>query len=62
MAIDSAKDCAVGDLRVGEPLAKRFDWARIFVLAKRDRDFIAGLLLIGFRTGYVDHNAGIRKA
>ena len=49
-------------LALAEPFAKRFDWAGLLVLAKRDRDLVAGLLLIGFRAGYVDHEAGIRKA
>ena len=62
VTVDSAKDGALGDLGGGEPFAERFDWAGIFVFAKRDRDLVAGLLLVGFRARYVDHESGIRKA
>lgn len=48
MTIDSAKGCAFGDVGGGKPLAKRSDRAGIIVLAKRNRDLIVGLLLIGF--------------
>jgi hypothetical protein len=61
VTIDSAEDGALNDFCGGEPFAERFDRAGIVVLAKRDRDLVAGLLLIGFRAGYVDHEAGIRK-
>jgi len=32
------------------------------MVAERDRDFIVGLFLIGFRTRHVDHESGILKA
>jgi hypothetical protein len=62
VTIDCAKDIALNNVGSGKPLAKRLYRASLFVLAKRDRDLVAGLLLIGFRTGYVDYEAGIRKA
>jgi hypothetical protein len=49
VTIDSAKDCTFGHVGCLEPLAKRSDRAGIIVLVKRDRDFFADLLLIGFR-------------
>jgi hypothetical protein len=60
--IDSAKEGALGNVGGGKPSAKRLYRASLIVLAKRDRDFVTGLLLIGFRTGHVDHETGIRKA
>ena len=62
VTIDAAEDRAFVDVGSGKPFAERSDRAGIVVFAKRDRNFFAGLLLIGFRTGYVDHHAGIRKA
>ena len=44
-------DCAKDRARCGgsgKPLAKRLYRACLLVLAKRDRDFVAGLLLIRF--------------
>jgi hypothetical protein len=48
VTIDSAKNCALGNLGSGKLLPKRLYWAGIVVLAKRDCDLVAGLLLIGF--------------
>src|ERR1039458_5427763 len=62
VTIDCAKDGALGNVGSGKPLAKRLYWASLLVLAKRDGDLIAGLLLVGFRTRYVDHESGVRKA
>ena len=62
VTVDCAKDCARGYVGSGKPVATRLYWASPLVLAERDRDFFAGLPLIGFRTRYVDHDTGIRKA
>lgn len=48
VTIDSAEYCALGDLGAGELFAECFNRARIFLFAKRNRDLITGLLLIGF--------------
>jgi hypothetical protein len=48
VTVHSAKYGAFFDIGCLEPLAKRSDRARVFVLAKNDRDLFAGLFLIGF--------------
>ena len=48
VTINSAEDRAVGDVSLGKPFTERSDRAGIVVLAKRDRDLVPGLLLIGF--------------
>ena len=58
VTIDSAEDGAFGDVRSGQPFAQRPDRARILVLAKRDRDLVAGLLLVGLRARHADHKSG----
>jgi len=61
VTVDCTKGCSRSNVGFGKPLAKCLDRASLLVLAKRDRDFVAGLLLIGFRTAYVDHESGIRE-
>lgn len=48
VTIDSAKDRAFGYVGGAEIFAKRPDRTRLVVIAKRDRDLVVGLLLIGF--------------
>lgn len=48
VTIDSAKYRAFGDLGLCEPLMQRLDRAGIVMFAKRDRDLVAGLLLMCF--------------
>ena len=55
VAIHSEEDCAVGYVRWAQIFAERSDWAGIFVFAESDRDLVAGLLFVGFRSRHVDH-------
>ncbi len=48
VTIDSAKDGAFFDVGGFEPLTERLDRAGIVVLTENDRNFLAGLLLVGF--------------